>query len=274
MMGRLRVTDPMDRFIVGVPPGKRAITINDLLTHTSGLVDSLGGDYEPLSRAQMLAKAMRSRLLCPPGSAYHYSNIGYSILAAIIEKASGMSYERFLARYLFWPAGMRHTGYVLPHWRRNQVAVEYNRHGRPMGRPFDHPWAKDGPYWNLRGNGGIISTAPDMLRWDRALLDHTVLSRTAEREMFTPRVRIAAGEWYAYGWVILTSPLGPVEAHNGGNGWSFAVIARFMQEKLLVFWVSNHAYQAGRWNLEQQQVSITYGLATAALRTGQGQPAP
>ena len=270
MMGRLRVTDQIDRFIDGVPSDKRTITINDLLTMTSGLIDSLGSDYQPLSREQMLAEAMRSRLLSSPGKAWHYSNVSYSILAAIIERASGMGYERFLAQYLFRPAGMRQTGYVLPHWHAGQVAVEYNRHGRPVGRPFDHPWAKNGPYWNLRGNGGIISTAPDMLRWDRALLHHTVLSHNAERELFTPRVRIdAAGDRYAYGWEILTSPLGRIAAHNGSNGWSFAVIARLLRQKTLVFWVSNHAFQAGHWNLQQDQVSLTYGLLQAALPTGQ-----
>ena len=123
MMGRLGISDRIDRFIDGVPPDKRVITINDLLTMTSGLTDSLGGDYQPLSREQMLTEAMRSRLLSTPGSTWHYSNVSYSILAAIIEKASGLGYEQFLARYLFRPAGMRHTGYLLPHWRAGQVAV-------------------------------------------------------------------------------------------------------------------------------------------------------
>jgi CubicO group peptidase (beta-lactamase class C family) len=274
MMGRLEVSDPIDRFIAGVPSGKRAITIEQLLSMTSGLLDSLGGDYQPLSRQRMLREAMRSRLLSAPGTAWHYSNVSYSILAAIIEKASGMGYEQFLARYLFQPAGMRHTGYVLPRWRRGQVAVEYNRHGQPEGTPFDHPWAKDGPYWNLRGNGGMISTAPDILRWDRALLDHTVLSRQAEHELFTPRVRVdSAGDRYAYGWEILDSPLGPVAAHNGSNGWSFAVIARLLRQKITVFWASNHAFQAGRWNLERAQVGLTYGLLRAGLQTEQG-PGP
>jgi CubicO group peptidase (beta-lactamase class C family) len=212
---------------------------------------------------------MRSKLLSQPGKAWHYSNVSYSILAAIIERASGMGYEPFLARYLFGPAGMRHTGYVLPHWRGGQVAVEYNRHGRPMGRPFDHPWAGSGPYWNLRGNGGMISTAPDMLRWDRALLHHTILPRDTERELFTPRVRIdAAGDRYAYGWEILASPLGPIAAHNGSNGWSFSVIARLLHQKALVFWVSNHAFHAGRWNLERDQLSLTFGLLQAAVPAG------
>ncbi|MGH2874242.1 MAG: serine hydrolase domain-containing protein [Solirubrobacteraceae bacterium] len=275
MMGRLRVSDPIDEFIDGVPPDKRTITISDLLTMTSGLLDTLGGDYQPLSREDMLDEAMHSRLLSPPGKAWHYSNVSYSILAAIIEKVSGMGYEPFLARYLFRPAGMRHTGYLLPHWQPGQVAVEYNSRGRAMGRPFDHPWAKNGPYWNLRGNGGIISTAPDMLRWDRALLHYTVLSRNAERELFAPRVRIdSAGDQYAYGWEILHSGLGPVAAHNGSNGWSFAVIARLLRQKVLVFWASNHAFQTGRWNLQQTQVNLTYGLLQAALSAGPSTGAP
>jgi CubicO group peptidase (beta-lactamase class C family) len=265
-MGRLDVSDPISRFVDGVPDDKRAITIAQLLTHTSGLRAALGGDYEPLSRDQMLAEAMRSRLLSAPGSAYHYSNVGYSILAAIIERASGTTYERFLARHLFRPAGMRHTGYVLPHWGRGQVAVEIDRHGRAHGRPLDHPWAADGPYWNLRGNGGMLSTARDMLRWHRALLGDTVLSAETKRELFAPRMQIAPGDSVAYGWDIFTSPLGPVAAHNGGNGWSFGVLARVLDDGTFVFWVSNHARQAGRWNLERRETRLTFGLAVRATR--------
>ena len=181
-----------------------------------------------------------------------------------------MGYEQFLAQYLFRPARMHHTGYLLPHWHPGLLAVEYNRHGRATGTPLDHPWAATGPYWNLRGNGGMISTAPDMLRWDRALLDHTVLKKSAERQLFTPRVRIdSAGDRYAYGWEILKSPLGPIAAHNGSNGWSFAVIARLLRQKTMVFWVSNHAFQAGRWNLERDQVALTYSLLQTTLPTGQ-----
>jgi CubicO group peptidase (beta-lactamase class C family) len=58
--------------------------------------------------------ALESKLRSPPGSEYRYSNLGYSLLAAIVERASGMGYEQFLARPLFAPAGMTHTGYVLP----------------------------------------------------------------------------------------------------------------------------------------------------------------
>ncbi|MDQ2672779.1 MAG: beta-lactamase family protein, partial [Actinomycetota bacterium] len=165
MMGKLSVSDPMSEFVGPVPDDKRAITVHHLLTHTSGLTDQLGGDYEALSRKEMLDGALESELWSAPGTEYSYSNLGYSILAAIVEKASETSYERFMASHLFELAGMRQTGYVLPAWKPDQVAVEYDENGEPKGKPFDHPWAEDGPYWNLRGNGGLLSTARDMFRW-------------------------------------------------------------------------------------------------------------
>src|SRR5688572_14197457 len=129
MMGKLRVSDRLGRHVGPVPADKRAITLHQLLTHTSGLVGALGGDYERLSRGGLLARALGSRLRSPPGVEYRYSNAGYSLLAAIVEAASGMGYEEFLARHLFAPAGMTRTGYVLPRWDRDQVAVEYDPRG-------------------------------------------------------------------------------------------------------------------------------------------------
>ena len=105
MQGKLAVTDPISTYVGEVPADKRAITVQQLLTHTSGLVDILGGDYEPLTRAGMVAGAMGSELKSEPGDEHHYSNLGYSLLAAIIEEASGMGYEEYLSEHLFAPAG-------------------------------------------------------------------------------------------------------------------------------------------------------------------------
>ena len=159
MMGELSVDDPITEHLDGVPRDKREITIAQLLNHSSGLIDALGDDYEPIARDRMLAGAFKSELQSRPGAEYSYSNLGYSVLAALIEEVSGESYEEFLSQNLFEPAGMAATGYVLPDWDTEQVAVEYDAGGASQGRPFDHPWADDGPYWNLRGNGGMLSTA-------------------------------------------------------------------------------------------------------------------
>ena len=267
MMGKLRVSDPMSKFVGPVPDDKRAITVHHLLTHTSGLTDQLGGDYEALSREEMLDAALESELRSAPGTEYSYSNLGYSILAAIVEKASGTSYERFLASHLFEPAGMRHTGYVLPEWRPEQVAVEYDENGEPKGRPFDHPWAEDGPYWNLRGNGGMLSTAHDMFRWHVALRGEEILSKSAKDKMFKPHVPEEEGgdSYYGYGWVVSPTDEGRILWHDGGNGWSLGVLARFPDQDAMVFWVSNHAYKDGEWNLEKLEQELTLGIAERVL---------
>ncbi|MEV4896737.1 serine hydrolase domain-containing protein [Nonomuraea sp. NPDC055795] len=266
MMGRLRTTDRISAHLGRVPAGKRAITLRHLLTHTSGLGD-LGDDYVPVSRDTMIRRALAAPLRQAPGAGFRYSNLGYSLLAAVVERASGLSYERFLAAYLFAPAGMTRTGYVLPRWSPADLAVEYDSRGERRGRPTDHPWAKDGPYWYLRGNGGMLSTAADMYRWHRALEGDTVLSRRAKAEMFTPRVLTDRRErhYYGYGWgIVPRTRLGRVAEHDGGNDWSFGEYARFTGRRVMVFWITNQAYSTGRWNLENLNGKLTLGLAERA----------
>jgi CubicO group peptidase (beta-lactamase class C family) len=266
MQGRLRTSDPIGAHLPGVPADKRGITVEHLLTHTAGLVDALGDDYEPLSRQAMTRQAMTSRLRSKPGERYHYSNLGYSLLAAIVEEASGLGYEDYLAQELFGPAGMTQTGYVLPDWEQADVAVEHDARDRPQGRPFEHPWADDGPYWNLRGNGGLLSTARDLGRWLLALEGDTVLDEAAKAELFRPRVREEPGgdTRYAFGWVVAGSPYGTVDWHNGGNGWSYAEIARLPDHDAALFWVTSHARsRAGRWDLERGDLTGTVGARLA-----------
>jgi CubicO group peptidase (beta-lactamase class C family) len=262
MIGKLRVTDSIGRYLGSVPPDKRQITLQQLLTHTSGLIDVLGGDYDRMSRRALVTGALRSKLRSPPGARYRYSNLGYSLLAAIIERASGMGYEEFLATRVFAPAGMTHTGYLLPRWQRDQVAVEYDSRGRPHGRPVDHPWAKDGPYWNLRGNGGLLSTARDMFRWHRALEGDRVLDRRSKRELFKPRVLEEPGgdSYYGYGWVIFETDEGTTGWHNGGNGLSYGELTRLLDDRVMVFWVTNR-YRGKGWNFERFGPELTRGVA-------------
>ncbi|MGC5561777.1 serine hydrolase domain-containing protein [Streptomyces sp. FR-108] len=262
VMGRLRVSDRIGRFLGPVPEGKRDITIDQLLTHTSGLVEALGDDYSPLTRDELVRQALASKPRSAPGREFHYSNTGYSLLAAIVEKASGERYEPFLARHLFTPAGMKSTGYVLPRWPRKLVAVEYDSRGRGQGRPLDHPWAADGPYWHLRGNGGMLSTAQDMFRWHRALSGDDVLPEQARRKLFAPHVPVPGLDGsYGYGWAVRETPAGRTVWHNGGNDWSLAYLTRSLRDGVLVYWVSNHAYQDGKWNLEDQAEELTQGVA-------------
>ena len=265
MMGELHVTDPIAAYVGPVAKDKREITVHHLLTHTSGLVDVLGGDYERLSREEMLAGALASELTSRPGDEHHYSNVGYSVLAAIIEKVSGMGYEQFLAKHLFAPAGMTQTGYILPEWRSDQVAVEYDVRGRPHGRPIDHPWADDGPYWNLRGNGGLLSTARDMFRWHVALEGDEVLDQRAKDKLFKPHVLEEPGgdSYYGYGWVVSEpDDFGRVVWHNGGNRWSYGELLRPLDAGVMVFWVTNrYQNKTERWDFYRLGQQLTQGVA-------------
>jgi CubicO group peptidase (beta-lactamase class C family) len=248
LMGRLEVTDPIGTFLGPVPADKREITLHQLLTHTAGLIDALGGDYAQLTREEMVAGALASKLRWRPGAGYHYSNLGYSILAAVIEKVSGVGYEQFLAEQLFAPAGMTATGYVLPAWRPEQVAVEYDARGASHGRPFDHRWADDGPYWNLRGNGGLLTTARDMFRWHLALDGNEILDEQTKDKLFRPHVVATEGPGssYGYGWVVQqSSDHGRVVWHDGGNDWNFSMFTRLLDERIMVFWVTNR-YATGK----------------------------
>jgi CubicO group peptidase (beta-lactamase class C family) len=179
-----------------------------------------------------------------------------------------MGYEQFLAEHLFEPAGMTQTGYVLPDWDPERVAVEYDAQGKSQGRPFDHPWAKDGPFWNLRGNGGLLSTARDMFRWHLALEGDEVLDQRAQEKLFEPYVLEEAGgdTRYAYGWVI-SQPggLGRVAWHDGGNGWSFGVLMRLLDKGAMVFWVTNrYENKDKRWNLSRLGRRLTEGVVDRA----------
>ena len=275
MMARLRVNDPISNFVGPVPDDKREITLHQLLTHTAGMIEGLGGDYDRLSRKDLVAGALESKLRSPPGAEYHYSNLGYGLLAAIIEKVSGMGYEEFLAEQLFAPSGMTQTGYVLPEWGSDQVAVEYDARAVPQGRPFDRRWADDGPYWNLRGNGGLLSTPRDMFRWHIALEGDEVLDQGAKDKLFSPYVLEEEGgdSYYGYGWVVLRSDdYGKVVWHDGGNAWNFGVFTRLLDDGVMVFWVTNR-YRAKDegWNLYRLEPKLTSGIA-ARIADADGGP--
>lgn len=262
MLGKLDVTDPIDAYLEQVPADKQAITIQQLLTHTSGLTEGLGNDYDPVTRDQLVAAATASPLQTEPGTTYAYSNLGYSLLAAIIEIASGTGYEQFLAEHLFHPAGMTSTGYVLPDWGIRNVAIEYDSEGVAQGSPLDHPWAADGPWWNLRGNGGLLSTARDMYRWHVALLGSDILDKNAKSQLFEPRVREAPDDThYGYGWVIAEHGDHTLAWHNGGNDLAYGELARTTDGAVMLFWVTTQAVSnPGGWNFEESGPDLTEGI--------------
>ena len=125
MMGKLNTSDSITKYLPDVPTDKEGISLHNLLTHTSGIGGDVGGDYEVAERDETVKKILAQPLRAQPGKEFFYSNAGFSLLAAIIERVTGQSYEDFLRSQLFLPAGMANTGYRLPDWRNKVIAHWY-----------------------------------------------------------------------------------------------------------------------------------------------------
>lgn len=239
MEGKLKVEDPITKFFGPLDGRKPEITLHMLLTHTSGMPDILGDEYEPVSRDEMVKRAMGSALISAPGRKFHYSNAGYNLLAAVVEIVSKQPYETYLREHLFVPAGMLHTGFHVPD---RELAAHGYLLTSEWGTAFDHPWAPDGPYWNLRGNGGILSTTGDLYRWHLALQGDTVLSKEEREKFITPFVsqgRMSHAS-YAYGWGIEKDPKGGLlVSHIGGNLVFESDFRRYMDANVVIITSSN-----------------------------------
>ncbi len=242
MEGKLSTEDMLSKYFKNVPAGKSDITIHQLLRHSSGLKSNVGGDYESITEAAFVDTVMRSPLNFRPGTEFSYSNIGYSLLGIIIEKVSGMPYEMFLYQNLWHPAGMEQTGYRRPDFNDDLVATGYYNDDRVWGKPTEQRWGEDSPFWHLKGNGGILSTAEDMLRWNQALLADRVLSIPARMKMYRPKLREGedSASYYAYGWDVHRTPRNTTSYwHNGSNGIFYADFYRFIDEGTTVIVLTN-----------------------------------
>ena len=262
MEGKLRVGDPITRFFPGVPEDKRGITLHHLLTHSAGLEDVFGGDYEVAERDSLVRVALASPLLWAPGTRYQYSNLGYTLLGAVVEIASGVPYERYLRERLWEPAGMRKTGYRGGGWSSATLAHGYRPDGADWGTALDRAWAPDGPWWNLRGNGGILSTVGDLYRWHRALEGTAILSDEAKAKLFAPHVAMdeEGSSRYGYGWAVSTTARGTrLIAHNGSNGVFYAELRRYVDEGVAMLVMSNDAEMNGALAL-QGVARIVFGM--------------
>lgn len=242
MMGRLRVEDSITTYFDDVPADKAGITLHHLLTHSAGFRDALGFDFAPISRDDYVALALGSGLQFEPGASYAYSNVGYSLLAAIVEQLTGASYDAFVQEHLFAPAGMTKTGYVFSRWTPDDLAHGY-RGDQDWGTFADHEWADDGPYWHLRGNGGLLSTLGDMYRWHLALEGNAVLSDAAKQKYYAPHVREGDGapSFYGYGWSVMDTGRGRLITHNGGNPYFSNDFLRYVEAGVVIYLTSNTA---------------------------------
>jgi CubicO group peptidase (beta-lactamase class C family) len=229
--GKLSVQDPITKYFDAVPDDKKGLKLHHLLTHTAGLTGSLGSDEEMIGKEDYLKLALSSPLIHAPGT-YDYSNVGFSLLAAIIEKVSRQDYETYLREKILKPSGMHETGYALPAWDRTRMAIGYEG-GQRWGTTFEKSRYDKGVTWHLKGNGGIHSTTKDMHLWYVALSGNSILNAAAKEKYFAEHVKVGDGkEFYAYGWSVLQNEgKEKVISHNGGNGYFMATMAMIPEKR-------------------------------------------
>ena len=239
----LSVDDPISKYFPDVPSQMREITIHNLLTHSAGFPGAIGSDYDIISKEEFVKSAFESNRFQAGKTGYEYSNVGYSLLALIVESVSGQSFEAFLRNKILLPAGMEQTGYLLPEWEDNQVAVGY-KGDDDWGQPHRKGWQEGGISLHLLGNGGLLSTIEDLHKWDQVLRENIVLSNAAKEKYFHPHIKEYAdgSSYYGYGWVIMpTRRNTTLITHNGGNGVFFADFLRFVDDGFTVILMSNQA---------------------------------
>ena len=218
--GKLSLSDSIAKYFPDTPADKMPITVEMLIKHTSGFQDTFGDDYDPMKRDELMQKMLASELLFVPGEKNEYSNSGYSMLTTIMEKVTGEPMEQHISKTQFKLLNLTRTGYVLPKWKSNEIAIGYGPLGKKFGSPLDHFWFPDGPGWNLRGNGGMITTVGELSRWCWGLHNGELIKPESYR-LFAPK--FAADPVPDNFWGVA-----------GGNGIFNCVLAYNPAQKLTV----------------------------------------
>lgn len=245
IQGKLSTEDRISKFFSQVTLDKQQITIHDLLRHQSGLVSNVGKDFEKISEEEFLNKVFSSKLQFPVGSSFSYSNIGYSLLAMIIEKVSNQSYETYLYENLWKPSQMEMTGYKRPSFEDKFIAIGYQQEDSNWGKPTEKEWDTTAPYWHLKGNGGILSTTEDLYKWHKSLLSDKILTKEAKEKLYHPSLRIeeTKNSYYAYGWDVSKTTRNTTQIwHNGTNRIFYADFLRFIDEEVTFILLSNKSH--------------------------------
>ena len=251
--GKLSYDKSLTDIFPDFPGYGRAITVRQLLNHTSGLEDyedlmSRPDPSLPLEETQIhdlgvlgLLKRQTSTKF-PPGSKWAYSNSGYVVLGLMVEKVSGESFPDFLERRVFSPLAMTSTvAYVRG---KNQVSDRAYGHSLEGGT-----WKEtdQSPTSATLGDGGVYSSIADLAKWDRALAQNTLLGRDEMQAALTPvRVPGVAGPdgeaaQYGFGW-FLNPYRGHARMWHYGETVGFrTAIERFTPDGLTIMILSNRA---------------------------------
>ena len=259
--GKLSLNDPVEKYLPEFP--YPTITIRHLLSHTSGL-QSYDNFFDSLRTADpnriftnndILPQygLLKLPLVYQPGEYGNYDNINYILLAIIIEKISGISFQNYVQKYIFKPAGMTQT--VLPKFTfYHYDSVERKDLANMYWHPqlYSERFVKSDTvsfisrYWhsyNFKGFGEIITTLRDLLNYDQALYDGTLLKEATLHEAYAP-VHLNNGAvnpvGYGLGWKIEKSnAFGQVVRGSGGMIGLRASLLRNITKRQTIIIVDN-----------------------------------
>ncbi len=250
---KISLNAPIGSYIPKLNEDKGALTVHQLLTHTAGLGEYSGQDDAPMSKSLLIDFVNKTPFKAKPGHSFFYSNVGYSLLGILIEEVSNLEYETYLSENIFKPAGMHQTGYILPEWDTTLMAIGFRHDGKKWGYNFHKNAYKspDGISWNLKANGGILSTPHDMYKWHNALQSGLLLSSEMKEKMFAPHIQTPKDfnpfhpegkGHYGYGWAITKSiDNKTIILHGGSNDVFEAGYMYYPDEDVFLFITSNRA---------------------------------
>jgi CubicO group peptidase (beta-lactamase class C family) len=249
---KLSLQDSLSQFVEDYPNGEN-ITVHHLLTHTSGIQSyNRVKDYgEKLLREMSIAEVIdwfkNEPKVGKPGEKFVYSNSGYVLLAAIIEKASGMKYREFLRNEIFKPLGMGSSG---------QDIYEDILPRRASGYTVYQGVLYRSPYRNMAftsGAGSLYSTVKDLFKWTRAVLNHRLINARLTLRMFTPEKKV-----YGYGWFIRQYRDRKLIEHAGAINGFGTQVQIFPDQQVVVIGLYNYESTFQR-KVDQALAAIALG---------------
>ena len=235
--GKLSLDDPVKKYIPELPDYGAPLTIRHLLNHTSGLRDwgtvmsltGAGRGDRVITQDLALDVITHQRALdFTPGAEYSYSNSGYNLAAIIVERISKQKFPAFVAEHLFKPLGMNNSS-----WRDDYQRIVPGR-AQAYARQGDGPWRLNMPFMNVYGNGGMLTTVGDWMKWN-AMLDSRSLGAPLVEALETRGV-LNDGRKIAYALGLEVSTYKGLKdvSHGGSTAGYQTFLARYPEKKVSI----------------------------------------
>lgn len=238
--GRIALSDDVRTYFPDLPDYGHTITVDHLLTHTSGLRDWIGLGNFSSEDEEALTMILRQRgLNFAPGEAWSYSNSGYVLLKELVARIAGMSFAEFARKRLFEPLGMASTQYAEDIRAAGEdAALAYEKEG--------DGWKPDMMLGDERGGGAVLSTAGDLILWNEALTNARLGALVTEKIQEPARLNNGRALGYARGLFLDEARGRKVVWHTGSAGAYKSMLARFPEHGLSLAILCNAGESADR----------------------------